>query len=189
MDQQIGGKGFGSLFSTLAKASKKLSKNAGKAIKKTKKASKKIDIDSISNKLEIASNNVDKAQESAGMFSNLTNTLIPKSPAPQVQKNENENQKQMNCICTCPVNQIQSGGSNEIRLEVYADKLINIVSAELKILITNRKKKIDKIVRGLSILSNYGFNINRNQDFYDLLYSNKFDNKPGFKTIYNALII
>ena len=68
------------------------------------------------------------------------------------------------------------------------DKMLNIVSAEFETPITGRKRKIDRIVRGLLILSKYSFNADRNQDLYDLLYSNKFDSNPGFKTIRNALM-
>ena len=205
MDQQKGGKGFGSLFSKLAKAGKKVAKTA----------SNKIDLDKISDKIDKASTTIDKASttidkasttvnkasttidkastkiseidENAGMFANLAGALT--NVVPQQQKTVTH--KDMKCTCTCnvPVESDQSGGYNDIPLEVYADKLINIVSARFGIPIKKRKRKIDRISRGLLILSKHGFDVGRDRDFHDLLYSNKFNGKPGFRTISNAFFI
>ena len=193
MRNQKGGKGLGGLFGSISKLAKAGSKAASKVVTKATESGAKV----ITNATNVAQTNASKVKAlssnavSEALSTNVLNSAIDIT-SKEVTLNSNtdsgfDSNINMNCSCSCK-RQIQT---EKIQIGGYETR--NIRDAALKLIHMNKiynigsNVNVSRIERGLTILSKHGFNINNDNDYFQLMHHNKFDNKPGFKTILNAL--
>ncbi len=191
MSNQKGGKGLGGLVGSISKLAKAGSKAATNvAAKATSK---------VSALSETATNVAAKATEKAYTLSetatNVAGTLSETATNVSAKSgnlfSNADSSVNMNCSCTCTrtrptTNQIGGRARDRDRqrtLNEASRKLTRMVNSQY-----SSNNLTEKVSKGLKMLIKAGFDINNDRSYHELLYSSKFDDKPGFKTLLNTYL-
>lgn len=73
------------------------------------------------------------------------------------------------------------------RLEIYADKIVNLISSYRKILYIPTQAQLHRITKALQRLQDNDIDITDSNQLYTLLYLKSYPGLPGYQELIDAL--